>query len=521
VKDKNLNELGIIENAYNTPIERTVNEVWQFSFSVPKDDPKNVLCTHMNYIDVCGASRRYYGLYRIMPTETRISASDNSITYQCEHVVSTLLDDVIDGYLQLSGMSTAQSLQALLDLQETANWVLGEVDFPNTYEYSFENENGLLAPILSIPKAFNEAYEFTYDTTSYPWVLNLKTASNTVKSEIRWGKDMEDFNKASDPTEIVNYIIPKGVGEGRNQLTIARANGGLNYIKDDVSIAQWGKRSYIWIDTSIEDSATLKARAQALLEEKKSPKISFSVGAADLSILEEYKAERRLLNTVTRIVVGEEEYAARIISEKIADITKEYDVEYVINNKITDIATTSADLERKVSVSTAYSQGATNIYSFTYQDNCDQNVPAHISFYVDNDVVNVNTCELTFETKKYRGYNEVSNVYDPSSGTTDLADGPGTHSHGFGVPSHKHFVTPGVVEYEINVTNLSILVDGNAVPGTAVNMDRLNIIPYLSKTGGVINRGKHEIDILPDNPARIEANVILRVFIQSRLGGNY
>jgi hypothetical protein len=137
-------------------------------------------------------------------------------------------------------------------------------------------------------------------------------------------------------------------------------------------------------------------------------------------------------------------------------------------------------------------------------------------------VVNVNTCELTFETKKYRGYNGVGSfLIDPSAGTTSAVDGTGVHDHTFDVPNHAHAVTARVTEYEIDVASVQILVDGNFIPSASTNMDRLNIIPYLSKTGGVINRGRHDIDIMPDNPARIEANVILRVFIQSRIGGVY
>ena len=181
---------------------------------------------HLNYVEITSPSGRDYGLYRIMPTETIKSDGDNSITYTCEHVFATLLDDVIDGYMQFM-VSSPSITRAFLTCKETPRWVLGQCDFNNYFEYSFENENGLLAPILSIPMPFNEAYEFTFDTTVYPWVLlNLKTVSDVVKAEIRWGKDMIEFNKISDPTNIVNYIIPKGSGEGVNQLDVARINSG-------------------------------------------------------------------------------------------------------------------------------------------------------------------------------------------------------------------------------------------------------------------------------------------------------
>jgi len=301
-------------------------------------------------------------------------------------------------------------------------------------------------------------------------------------------------------------------------------NGGLRYLKDDASITKWGKRSYIWIDKSIENEYTLKDRAQALLDQWKDPKVAFTVDSVDLSILPEYSQERKVLNGVTRILVDDKEYLSRIIGEEIPDISKEYEVKYQINNKISDIATTQADMERKQQVNEAYSQGATNIYSFTYQDNCDKNVPAHITFYVDDDVVNVNTCELTFETKKYRGYNQVGDVYDETTARTNdasIESVPDTHSHSFELPSHTHAVKAFVTEYQIDVTSVKVKVDGNAVPGNALDRDRLDIVPYLDKSDGKVTRGRHEITLLPDMPARIEALVILRVFIQSRLGGTY
>lgn len=40
IKDKDLNEIGILDNAYNKKVKRRVNELWIGSFSMPIDDPK-------------------------------------------------------------------------------------------------------------------------------------------------------------------------------------------------------------------------------------------------------------------------------------------------------------------------------------------------------------------------------------------------------------------------------------------------------------------------------------------------
>lgn len=557
VKDKNLSDIGILENAFNVGTNRLVNELWTASFSLPKDDLKNGLCIHLNYVEIISSSGRYYGLYRIMPTETIKGEKDNSIKYTCEHVFATLLDDVIDGYMQFNGNPTQQVLRGILNLQETPRWVLGQCDYTKYFEYSFENENGLLAPILSIPMPFNEAYEFTFDTQVYPWKLNLIRSSSEVKAEIRWGKDMIDFNKVSDPTNIVNWLIPKGSGEGVNQLNIARYNGGKKYIKDDASITKWGKRSYIWTDKKAEDAQTLLANAQSLLTQWKEPSIAFEVSGVDLSILPEYAGEEKILNGVTRIIVDGEEYLARIIGEEIKDISKEYEVEYQINNKVSDIATTQADTERKIQVNEAYSQGATNVMTFSNQDNCDAGNPVIIPFYVDDDIVNVNTCDLSFRTRPYKAYSKSVagggavasttrdgsgsvTLYSKASFETQSSDGTGSHSHT--IPSHTHMMSVSAHGHEIDIpehthnlvfgissiatalpSSLIITVDGRTLPSSSLDEDRLSIIDYLTKQNGKVTRGLHEITIKPsvDGIARIEANVILRVFIQSRIGGVY
>lgn len=63
-----------------------------------------------------------------------------------------------------------------------------------------------------------------------------------------------------------------------------------------------------------------------------------------------------------------------------------------------------SDLKRKQEINETYSQGATNILNYSYQDNCEKAYPAEIEFFLDDDVFHVNTVELTFKTKRYRGY---------------------------------------------------------------------------------------------------------------------
>ena len=103
-------------------------------------------------------------------------------------------------------------------------------------------------------------------------------------------------------------------------------------------------------------------------------------------------------------------------------------------------------------------------------------------------------------------------------------------SHSHSVPSHTHDIEYGIYEFEYLPTKLTIKVDGTTVTTNAPISDSdFDIIPYLSKTSGKVNRGAfHTVEIIPNttanNPdglARINASVVKQIFVQSRGGGDY
>lgn len=442
VLDKDLKKIGVLDDvAVNVSVEREVNQLWRATITLPGDSAKNSLCSHFNFIDIESPSGRYFGKYRIVPAQISKNESDDTITYELEHVLSTLLDDVIDGHLPaMVNHTTKTNIERILDFQTVKHWEVGNIEFERYFQYHFENENGLLAPLLSIVQPFDEPYEWAFDTKTYPWKLHLLKADNNIKAEIRWGKDMISFNEVSDPAEIVNYIIPKGAGEGVNQTNITSVNNGLNYLKDEQSIQEWGVKKYIWQDKKYKHPETLKANAQALLNQWKDPKISFSVSSVDLSVKPEYKHEQKLLNGVTQIIVGDKKYKGRIIRESISDlIGEEFKPTYEINNKLDDIATSQTAMEKKLQVNESYSQGATNISQIPFYENCDPNYPAMIEFPFPDDMVYVNEARLRIKTTHFRGYTRgmksAGNFIQEQQVKTETTEGGGgqTTSAGGGV----------------------------------------------------------------------------------------
>lgn len=610
---------AILENAYNIGYEKQVNSIWQASFSLPLNNPKVEKVELLKYVEITDGAE-YIGLFRIIPKLT--SSTSNSVTFQCEHVLATLLGSKLFKYHQLTNYSTREALQYLLDQQKVKHIVLGTVAFNRYFHYSWENEN-LLSAIFNVPNPLNEQYRWYLDTTSYPWELNLLEVETEPTCRLKEGYNLIGFEIEEDPRSVYNRIYPLGAGEGVNQLGIESVNVGWPYIEDVEPNEEIHET--VWVDKRFVDAQTLKASAESLLKKWKKPIITWRASAADVSSITGLEIDKLREGKVLRIELDDYPTTElRIMKESKSDITGfPGNVQLEIGNSQEDLSTTQADLERRQQVNELYSQGAINILNFSYQDNCDNNIPVVIPFYVDDVVVNINTVELTFRTKNFRTYSRAtegggatvkstsssggtskstasggasthtssgggnhthvmfqatgsmsapSDMYTATTGSDGIglayADNPmknyetltasGSHTHSVSVPSHTHnfeipshthsvavpsrthdFTVPAhthditlpnythnvaheIVESDSLPTTVQIKVDGNVVPFTSIISDRINLIDYLEKdTNGKVTRGTHEVEILPNNLARIEADLILRVFIKSQLGGTF
>ena len=122
VYDPSGDMLGVLENAGENAYVLTHNDLWTASFTLPSGDPKNSLCQAHNLVHLPDGERDT-GLYRIvgMPTG-EVTAAGGVKTYSLEHVMATLLDDVLFGYHEIGGpgVNTAQVMRYILDRHRAA-----------------------------------------------------------------------------------------------------------------------------------------------------------------------------------------------------------------------------------------------------------------------------------------------------------------------------------------------------------------------------------------------------------------
>ncbi|MGM0216343.1 phage tail protein [Enterococcus sp. AZ109] len=664
---------AILESAFNVSYEKIENQIGNLTFSMPLDDPKNVFLQEMLWVELTDNENEYIGLYRVMPSTIQKDAANNTITYSANHALCTLLDTVLFGYYETINKKTADVINFILSKQTTKHWVLKNCQFNKYFSYSWENENGLADALFSIPEVFDEEYLWTWNTQTYPFELSLMKPTMTAVARIQEGYNMQGFEIERDPNNLVNRVYPLGSGEGVNQLNIRSVNNGIAHLENQASIKKHGLIEYVWTDTRFTQAQALKESAHSLLKKWSEPKVSWTIKATDLMKLTNQPLTIDQLRIGNVVMVNTNDFGSvdlRIKRESKRDVFgAPQDIELELGNLSGDINTTMSDISRKQQINETYSQGATNILNYSYQDNCERDYPAVIDFYLDDDVFHVNTVELTFKTKRYRGYTKAvkgggarsitsesggSNVVtsedggskvvtshsgggttqtstagggysngsttEGGGGSTQSSGGGGdhthvvldhhgryntghgvptketyigrhavplvmietlgaggdlvtasasgahshtvnipTHSHRFSInipshshnlsipahshnvslPSHKHnvklpahkheVVLPehthplqwGIYEANESANSVDIIVDGQTLPHHEITQDRLNIVDYLRKSSGKIQRGNHTIEIKPNRLARIEAQVTCRVFIQSQIGGQF
>ena len=399
---------AILENAYDVSYEKIENEIGSIEFSMPLYDTKNAMIQALQYVELTDNEDEYIGLYRIMPSTIQKDKSNYTIKYTAMHVLGTLLDSVLFGYHELVNRTTTEVINYILGKQKTKHWVLKKCEFTRYFSYAWENENGLADALFSIPAAFDEDYIWQWNTQVYPFELSLVKPPTEPICRIQEGYNMEGFEIETDPNNLVNRVYPLGAGEGVNQLNINSVNKNVPYVEDAESIKKYGLIEYVWVDQRFTIAQALKDNALNMLKKWSIPKVSWKVKADDLIKLTDSPLDIDKLRQGTVVMINTNEYGSfnlRIKKESKSDVFgAPQELELELGNLKDDINTTMSDLGRKQQINETYSQGATNILNYSYQDNCEAAYPAEIEFYLDDDVFHVNTVELTFKTKRYRGY---------------------------------------------------------------------------------------------------------------------
>lgn len=413
VLDKNRRKVAYLENAFRIGEEIKLNSISTLFFSMPIDDKK------INFLQPFTYVKAPHGLYRILPKKLE-SGNTDIVSYECEHVIATLIDNVIFGsriYGNL-GIYTHKVINYVLNKQKTKNWILDKCEFSRQFEYAWENET-LAAALFSIPKPLKDDYIWEFDTDNYPWKLSLKKIDKSRKPTIYImpKKNQIMLEATSDPRELFTRIYPLGYGEGVNQLNIEDVNSGVPYIQAEKEyIEKYGLIERVWIDRRYENPESLKDSAQVMLDHFKEPTMEFSV---DFALFSNDK-----INVGDKIEVINNNIR---YTDFITTIQYDYDnilkSRVIVSNKTHDIASTVADLADRQRIEMTYSQGATQVYSQSIQVNADNKYGAELNFFIPAEMRIINKVLIKIKLDSFRAYSKAVKGGGGTSESTSYGGG--------------------------------------------------------------------------------------------------
>ncbi len=431
VYDQNQKLQAVLDAAADVGYELKHNDLSTTSFRMPTRDPKNEYCIAHNFVQIEDGARDL-GLYRIIGMPQ--CDTDGWTEYELEHVMATLVDDVLFGQHTIggTGVDTADVIAYILARQTIKRWQLGVCEYTDQFAYNFENCT-LLSALFSISNLLVDAYTWGFDTNTTPWTVNLRRADTSPDCGIHYMRSLRQIEKTMDATALVTRLYCLGYGEGVNQLGIRSVNDGLPYLDAD-TIGAWGIKCSVFVDTTIQDAATLKQRAQAVLEGYKNPYITYTATAADLYRLTGHSWDNYMPGKLVQVMDGEHgiTFQARIIGIRKADVNgKPQDIEITIANAPKDTADSINQLADRVGIGELYSQGATSLYVFQYAENCTPAHPATFSIPIPESAVRINVVRFLLKREAYRadaqgaasGGGSVSTTSSGGGGTTTSAAG--------------------------------------------------------------------------------------------------
>lgn len=489
------------------------------------------------------------GLYRVSAVETACDTRLRTITM--EHALCTLSDSVLFGYYAFDGegYDTASVLRALLDMQTTPRWVLGDCEVSEQLIYTFET-GSLLDALLAVTEPLSTPCMFQFDFTTAPWTLHLRRLSTTPACECRLGRNLTGATITLDRSDLCTRLYPLGYGEGADQLTIRDVNGDVPYLDAD-TVSTWGIIAKPYADTTITAPETLLASARAMLEQVKDPIVTVEISALELSGITGEAMDRFTLGALCRLPLPDHglQMNERIVGIRRPDVYgSPADVRLTLANRTPTVSGMLSELSHQALVSQVYSQGAASEYALHYGDNADSAHPASLRFYIDEDALHVNKVMVRYEVQPFRGYTKASSgggksdisvgwaggslldVTTSITSTTAVAGQPHTHHVEadvslpdlvVSVPSHTHGIQLGIFEGS-QASSVTVTVDGTSVPSDVIHRSGFDASPYLSRNSrGKIRRGAwHEIVFTPDRESRIVADVHVRTFIRTISGAN-
>lgn len=426
-ENKKVHTLAYLENAYEIEYTQALDTVSTCSIRLPADDPKAKYLDPNNLIEIedNGESVGLFWVEQIIKVKEANSIYYNVIGY---HAINSLSRILLFGLHQYTGLPVSETIQALLETEaehggrKQVDWDFGGSDYDNVIDYSFENVS-VYSAFQSITKNWKEPNMWVYDTSVYPFKVSLRRMSNEITSRLHSGYNLLELSVEDEYLAMANRYYALGSGEGVNQVNLlyakdleseTEAQNEHYYVENAESIEKYGLRESILVDRSITEPSLLLLAANEKLDYYSRLDPIIKVRAADVWEETCQPIDHFVPGQVCRIIEPELDYDEpwRIIRRTKPDLTgKPGDVELILGRMYNTIANAIDKVYNRDQEEKRTSQGATNCYGYSVQDNAgtDQNGnidPVVLRFRLPDDLLNVNKCVLDWQTENFRTYSQ-------------------------------------------------------------------------------------------------------------------
>ncbi|MCL2563154.1 MAG: phage tail protein [Oscillospiraceae bacterium] len=464
--DRQMRKIEILENAYNIRETESLNAVNHLEFILPDTDIKAAACLPFLFVRF-GESG---DAYRLIGNGFVLTEKGHYL-FKAEHVFALLIDDILEGDHRVGniGTWTRESIQYVLDRQLTENWVLGDCEFDRQFEYEWTDET-LLSAILSIPQPIGEPFMWTFDTSTYPFRLNLVRLNMDRNPDIyvRAGKNALRIGREEDATTVVTRLYPKGDGEGVNSLTIANVNNGVPYLQSPPEIVEkYGIVQRVWRDKRFTVAQNLLDAAKAMLLDLQEP-------------FEQYEVEFELLDDRPQIgsiveIVGFKRTVITQIQWRHDEMSQ---TKISVANKPRTAAGTISAMSNRQRIQANYALGSTFFYSENTMDNSDGVAPVELRFRIPFQMAVINEIRCFVRLSQFR--------------TT--------------APPIQRFG---------NATQFEVRLNGQYLMTIHATENQFSLVPHLLQNSTIQRGIFHTVEIVPNDAARVDISCYIQGFVRS------
>ena len=248
-------------------------------------------------------------VWQVRSIQTDYATNTPSITL--EHVINKLKNRVMFGEhtaAEITGNPAAtsctakQAIQYILRFQD--DWVLGSFGYSDSNPYKF-NGDTLYDALETVSNSLDDPW-WSYDTTKYPFVLNINPRPDGTACKLLPGRNLNAITKTVDKSGMYTRFYPIG----KDDLHISGDFVGKNSEK-------YGIICKVGTDTSLETEAELRAWASSNLNRHCEPTVTITADAMELADKTGESLDRLTLGRLCRIPLTEYDTE---INERITEL---------------------------------------------------------------------------------------------------------------------------------------------------------------------------------------------------------